>query len=397
MRAEIPDTSPEQMNGASDDELVEYFCSKYRIEPIQVYGDRAEIEHNETKVDVTGDTLRGGFYRGERLLVKGDQITLHIPFSGEPALLKCTPSQHDMNPPRGEVKKNGELGGTVVMEFAMPSDTINEDRVNSWITSSLSSLTKYADWVSAEVERSNRQLEEKAGAAVQARRKQLETQGAPLKKLVVPLRPKKGMPSPNRVPMPRRVVKPLPAARKVEQEYGLRDQDYEYILDIVRHESRSFESTPGTFARFNEEELRDVVLAHLNGHYKGDAAGERFRKKGKTDICIEHDNRAAFVAECKLWKGEKGLHDAIDQLLGYLTWRDTRAALILWNKKNKNFSKLQQELADFLGDHPSFVRRLNSGHAGEWRASFESKTDGGRTIIIHVFLVDLTTEDRRES
>ena len=37
---------------------------------------------------------------------------------------------------------------------------------------------------------------------------------------------------------------------------------------------------------------------------------DRFRKKGKTDIRIEFENRAAFVAECKLWKGEKKILEA---------------------------------------------------------------------------------------
>ena len=93
------------------------------------------------------------------------------------------------------------------------------------------------------------------------------------------------------------------------------------------------------------------MLAHLNGHFEGAAAGERFRKKGKTDICIEHDNRAAFVAECKLWKGQKALLAAIDQLLSYLTWRDTRTALIVWNIANKDFSKLQGEMPGLLQTH----------------------------------------------
>ena len=74
-----------------------------------------------------------------------------------------------------------------------------------------------------------------------------------------------------------------------------------------------------------------MVLAQLNGHFKGAATGEAFRGKGKTDIRIEQDDRAAFVGECKNWNGETGATKAIDQLLGYLTWRDGKAALIVFN------------------------------------------------------------------
>jgi hypothetical protein len=41
-------------------------------------------------------------------------------------------------------------------------------------------------------------------------------------------------------------------------------------VNVIRHEGRSFEATPGTFVKHDEEELRDIILAHLNGHYEGD-------------------------------------------------------------------------------------------------------------------------------
>ena len=215
-----------------------------------------------------------------------------------------------------------------------------------------------------------------------------------LKKLVIPLKPREDAPSPTPIPMPKKIIKPLPPARKVEQEYGISDADYEYILRIIRQESRSFESTPATFAKLDEEELRDIVLAHLNGHFNGDAAGERFRKKGKTDICIEYDNRAAFVAECKLWKGPKALSDAINQLLSYLTWRDIRTALIFWNINNKNFSKLQAEVPKQLQQHSRYIRKANAGYAGEWRVIYRSISDDRREVLVHVFLVDLNISGR---
>lgn len=79
-----------------------------------------------------------------------------------------------------------------------------------------------------------------------------------------------------------------------------------------------------------EEDLRNTLLAMLNATYKGNATGETFRRKGKTDICIEMENRAAFVAECKIWKGAKALTNAVRQLNGYLTWRDCKTALIVF-------------------------------------------------------------------
>ena len=113
-------------------------------------------------------------------------------------------------------------------------------------------------------------------------------------------------------------------------EPGITDETYGHILQFIRHQGRTFERTPSTYAVHGEEDLRNIILAQLNGHFHGDAVGEAFRRKGKTDICIEQDNRAAFVGECKLWTGAAGLTAAMDQLLGYLTWRDSKAALIMF-------------------------------------------------------------------
>lgn len=393
MKAYVGDMSTEQLNAATDDEIVAHVVSEFRVEPLTIHEDRAEAEHAETAVDVSHHFERAVYDRSQPCLVKGNQITAHVPFTGDPELFRLRTSRYNYNPPRGRVRKSGDAGGTVVMWLALPAD-LDERQFNQWIGQRLNGLREYADWSRNDVEAFNKTLEGQACAAIGARRHQLERQGDLLKNLSIPLRRRADAPNPTPLPKPKRVVKPLPRPRKVEQEYGLSDEDYEYILKILRHESRSFEATPEAFAKLAEENLRDVVLAHLNGHFEGDAAGERFRKKGKTDICIEHGNRAAFVAECKLWKGPRAFSEAIDQLLGYLTWRDTKTALLVWNKTVKDFAKLQQSVPGLLNEHSRFVRTAESGQAGEWRVVFRSAGDDGREITVHVFLVDLGSESK---
>lgn len=63
--------------------------------------------------------------------------------------------------------------------------------------------------------------------------------------------------------------------------------------------------------------------------------GEVENGNGKTDILVRHQNRNVFIAECKFWLGPKKFDKAIEQLLGYTTWRDTKAAIILFIR-NKN-------------------------------------------------------------
>ncbi|MGE0756803.1 MAG: hypothetical protein AB7O38_07275 [Pirellulaceae bacterium] len=388
MKSYVGDLAPERVNAATDDELVAHIVAEYRIEPLNLHTDRAEAEHAETQVDVRHHFNRAVFDRSRPCLIKGNEITVHVPFTGDPQLPLLAPSTFNMNPPRGSIRKRGDQGGAIVMSLALPAD-VDETQFNRWIAEQLNGLRQHSEWSRRDVEAFNEKLEPQARAVVVARRAQLEKQGSLLKKLSVPLRRRDDAPNPAPVPMPKRVVKPLPAPRMVEQEYGLTAADYEYILKILRHESRSFEATPDAFVKLDEEELRDIVLAHLNGHFEGDAAGERFRRNGKTDICIEHENRAAFVAECKLWKGPKAFSEAIGQLLGYLTWRDTKTALLVWNKTVKDFAKLQDSVPQLLREHGRFVKMLDAGHTGEWRGVFGASSDDGREIIVHVFLVDL--------
>ena len=175
-------------------------------------------------------------------------------------------------------------------------------------------------------------------------------------------------------------------------EPGISGETYEDILHFIRHQGRTFERTPATYALHNEEGLRNIILAQLNGHFQGDAVGEVFRGRGKTDICIEQDNRAAFVGECKLWTGPSSVSAAIDQLLGYLTWRDSKASLVIFNSRNRNFSRILAGLPGTLRDHPLFVRDLPCVESGEWRVLMRSQEDEGRRVTIHLFVFNLYQE-----
>jgi hypothetical protein len=158
---------------------------------------------------------------------------------------------------------------------------------------------------------------------------------------------------------------------------------------VIRHEGRTFETTPKTYAVHDEEELRDILLAHLNGHYQGDASAETFRRSGKTDIRIEDNSRAAFVAECKIWKGPKELSQAIGQLLGYLTWRDCKAALIVFNKHNAKFSAVLESIPSIFESHEKFRGAQPPHNGGEWQFRMSSHEDEGRVVRVHVFVFNL--------
>lgn len=89
--------------------------------------------------------------------------------------------------------------------------------------------------------------------------------------------------------------------------------------------------------------------------FAGEASAETFNFGGKTDIVLRFAGRNLFVAECKFWKGAASLRAAVDQLLGYATWRDTKLALLVFNRGRKLSSVLARVMPT-LRSHPQFLR-----------------------------------------
>lgn len=136
-------------------------------------------------------------------------------------------------------------------------------------------------------------------------------------------------------------------------EATLATEIYEDIVQTIEQMTRAMERTP-TAARLGEEEIRDLILFVLNANYRGAAAGEVFNGNGKTDILLRWNDQNAFIGECKFWEGPARFRRAIDQLHGYVTWRDTKAALILFVKAGKP-TDIIDKAAGELRKHRTFV------------------------------------------
>ena len=158
---------------------------------------------------------------------------------------------------------------------------------------------------------------------------------------------------------------------------------YEHVLTIIDRLSRNIERSPSTFFDMTEEQIRDLILVDLNGHYDGAATGETFNNRGKTDILFRAGGKNILVAECKFWRGQRALHAAIDQMLGYLTWRDTKAALVLFCK-NVRFTDVLAKTAIAVSEHPNFKevhKKVSDTHV---RYLFRQKEDPARDLHLSV-------------
>jgi hypothetical protein len=181
-------------------------------------------------------------------------------------------------------------------------------------------------------------------------------------------------------PVPRTPFFPEPA---------LDEKEYQNILSIMRSMVHVMERSPNAFRHLKEEDLRWQFLVQLNGQYEGRATGETFNYKGDTDILIREQDRNVFVGECKVWKGSGSLTSAIDQILDrYLHWRDTKAAILVFNR-NKSFSDVLARIQATVASHPCCKRTVGQTSETEWRFVFGNRDDPNREIHLGVLAFDV--------
>jgi hypothetical protein len=393
MFAEIDGYGEEQILNIDSDQLCEYCENQYSVLPLLVRYDDRSLNHTEANLQYSPQ-------RGHRPVAeKGTIIAIDVPFEGPSALLFCIPSSQSGVHPEAEVLSNSVDKGILRFSYRLlPSEdpkvlnaVIERDRNNLefWVTS-----------VNRDVEAFNQSLRKKARDHIAARKERLLKARQQIEALGIPLARRADAPKTYVVPDVRRrasISKPQASDNKFISEPTLADSEYEHILEILSLMARSIECSPRFISTLDEESLRTLFLVQLNAQYEGRATGETFNLGGKTDILIaaEHSglNGHVFIAECKFWDGPKTLTDAIDQLLGYGTWRDTKTAVILFNR-NKGFSSVLANARETAIKHPCFERELKSPRSTEFRFVFHRPDDSSRHFKLAVLVFDVPMIER---
>ncbi|HRK84919.1 MAG TPA: hypothetical protein PK461_04340 [Alcaligenes faecalis] len=175
-----------------------------------------------------------------------------------------------------------------------------------------------------------------------------------------------------------------------ETQTEIQTAPYGQVLTCIDSIGKMFERYPSTYAGKDEESLRDHILVSLGASLFGSATGESFNKRGKTDILVRDVSglNNEFIGECKFWHGEKAYHATIDQLLGYLSWRDNKTAIILF-VDNQNFSAVIEKIRDSTPKHKNYVRELTEEGESWLNYEFNLPDDPQRVIKIAVMAYHL--------
>ncbi len=381
MQQQIHALSPNQLLPAEDATVCQHFIADFTINPVEIQDEHIVlIEPREIEIERPSDF--GGTYRQKQL-----QFRFEIPFVGDSVLLGCKPSTYDFNPPRATVDNH-----KVVLIFHRADRDI--EAIKREFDEQLSRIKKYIGWQRPDIDRWNQALPEAVRQLVAARREKLVAD----KKLVTDLGFKvvcRGEPTSYSVPIQRKqVIPPLPPPRPgavAAPDPALDSKVYEEIIDALDGMSVVMERNPSAFATIDEETLRTHFLVPLNSNFRGMASGETFNAAGKTDILIKHQDRILFIAECKFWKGPQSLTDAITQLLSYTTWRETKAAILLFSRK-KDFTAVLAQIPDVFARHPSHVRKMEYAKSTGFRFVLRSPNDPQRHLTVTLLAFNVPVE-----
>jgi hypothetical protein len=229
----------------------------------------------------------------------------------------------------------------------------------------------------------------KPPASVHGRRDRLLNARKIAASLGYPLHHRAGAPPTYISPAVRRKLPIIPhVAGTFRPEPTIEEAEYQNILGIIENMSFVMERNPRVFSKAPEETIRDHYLVQLNGQYEGSATGETFNNLGRTDILVRDGSANLFIAECKIWHGPKQFVEGIDQLLRYVTWRDTKTAIIVFNR-NQATTSVVDTIKTALEDHANYKRGAAKEKETRLRAVFGKPYDAAREVIITVIVVPI--------
>lgn len=387
---EIQSLENEYVLKASQTELEDYYVEKVTIQPLVLHTDQYYIENQSgTQVDVSHD-FRRAIFPGHRAIVQGTRLDIAIPYDGDSLLWRIQASTFSLSGyPEIDV-----LDDRIVITFSFPDDSADSEQLKANIDREIQSLASAVRNLSNDVDNHNRTAPQAIKSALQCKRELANSTIGTVESLGIPMK-RRDKPLTFSAPVQRRkspVSKPKVPTETYKREPILLEEEYQHILEVMRSVSLVIERSPTAFISLDEEAIRTHFLLQLNGHYEGSATGETFNASGKTDILIRADNRNIFVAECKFWRGAKAFNEAIDQLLSYLSWRDTKCALLIFNK-TKDSSSVRQKMHEIMESRSEYRRTVSFDPNGDARYIFVKESDPGREIIITTQLYDLPTSD----
>jgi hypothetical protein len=389
LRQQIRGENVNYLLNVNETEYLAHLVDKYELGPLELdfeglFGDRKEVQVRAEDFPGRGfafDVERGRSYTKPA-------IVYHLPYSGDEQLLRCRPNPYWSTVP--VYLADGAVCFDVVDFYGRPEETDQPTEetlapIKAAAEERLGLIRRQYAALMENLRRYNTALPEDARTAFVARRAELMRQNSLVKALGLPVRKASTIPQTFAIPAVRKKLFPKPSASTgpYHPDPTLDQSIYLEILRTIQDTGRVFERLPSTYAGKDEEALRDHLILQLEPRFEGSTTGETFNKAGKTDILIRHEGKNAFVGECKFWTGEKGYLETIDQILSYLTWRDSKAAIVCF-VRNREFSRVLATIEAASAKHPCFIAFKGRSEETWFSYEFHLPGDPGRSVHLAV-------------
>nr|WP_288121857.1 hypothetical protein [Rhodococcus sp. (in: high G+C Gram-positive bacteria)] len=321
--AELDRLSPDDLLSENEDVLVAELLRKHMPRPVSVDWDGAA----RSSITEVTTTVRDHFYQDRTYTVPASKVTVQFPLFGAKALLEYQASTFSLSGPVEASIGNDSVALEIVERSLTP------EAITSRISSLQADLNQRAEWANTDLHVFTLTAEEAIRKRLRDRKERILNDRKVEEALGIPV----VSTGRSRLPVPAK-RKQIPLGRRRNQsgtfapEPVLDESIYRDVLQQVRGWADSLERTPGTASKLHEEELRDLLLGMLNGYWQGAAGGELFNGEGKTDILVRHDGRNVFIGELKIWRGTSTVEETVNQILRYLVWRDSKAAIVMFIK-----------------------------------------------------------------
>ena len=363
-------------------EYVTHTVTQYTIEPLVLHFDDIEASSYEKMIPAELFPFNAFVTEGESY--PKPVVKYHVPVSGNLDLLRCVPNPRVLDSCRVSLE-----GGAIcfeIVDFSGSAEQIKReaDRVIGY-------LKTQSGHLAANVAQFNASLQGEAETSLRNRKQELLKQAGTLAGLGVKIKKASDVPTTFIVPAQRKQITPKPqttGTRPRVPDPTLEETIYQEILKTIHETGKVFERLPSTYAGKDEESLRDHLILQLEPRFEYSSTGETFNRSGKTDILVRHQKSNIFVAECKFWGGAKKHFETIDQILSYLTWRDSKTAIVYF-MDTKEMAAPLRAIEESTSQHPCFVKFNGKKYDSWFDYTFHLTSDEGVLLRLSILCFHL--------
>lgn len=370
----------------NENEYIEHIVKKYRLEPPLILFEECYADSYEA--DIPAERFPMTFHVREGEKYKRQIIQYFIPVSGQISLMNYSPASSISLGGGGNFYIQGETLVTEIVNLYNDPSKIKAEYENE-----VRGLNRNYGTLVTDIEGFNLKLKDGIKQFFSNRKNKILDKNNLMASLGVPIKTRETTSNTFSIPRPQTreklIIKPSVNDQGFTPEPTLNEKHYFEILKTINDVGKNFERMPSVYKGKGEEDLRDHILLTLDPNFQlGSASGETFNSSGKTDILLRYDSSVVFIAECKFWGGEKKYLETINQLLGYLTWRDTKASVIVFVKQ-KDISNILTKVEEVTKTHSNYMGFVSKTDENWFNYRFHINGDRNREVKLAVQLYHL--------